>query len=265
MRETRYRFLGRTNPAERTKIGVKAELMTGEQDAGVAKMYLYDAIDSYGGYWGVSAREFIEALADLGPDVEEIRLHINSPGGEVFEGIAIMNTLRNHKAKVVGVVDGLAASAASFIAASLDELVMGPNSELMIHDAWGIAIGPAEDMRDMANRLDALSDNIASVYARKGGGSAADWRAPMLAETWYSAEESVSAGLADRVDGADTEPAENSFDIEGMFTYPGRAAAPGPTAIAPPPPAPDARPITVDYLSRHRAHAHALRSRRMAS
>jgi ATP-dependent protease ClpP protease subunit len=263
MRDTRYRFNGRTNPADRTKFGPRAELMPPDtSEAGKAKLYLYDPIDSYGGYWGVSASEFVQALAALPSDVTDIALHINSPGGEVFEGIAIMNQLRNHPARVTAHVDGLAASAASFIAAGADEVVMGMNSELMIHDAWGIAIGPAEDMRDMATRLDSLSDNIASVYARKAGGAAADWRPAMLAETWYSADEAVAAGLADSVDSgepATEDSAKAAFDLEGMFTYPGRAAAPGPANLVPPPAAPGAPLPSDDYAARFYQRAYARR------
>lgn len=268
MRDTKYRFNGRTNPADRTKVGVRAELMTGDGDtAGTTKLFLYDPIDSYGGFWGVSAREFVEALAGLPANTNEIRLHINSPGGEVFEGIAILNALRNHPAKVVAVIDGLAASAASFIATGADEVVMGQNTELMIHDAWGIAIGPAEDMRDMANRLDSLSDNIASIYTAKAGGSVADWRSHMLAETWYSADEAVAAGLADSVASAPAPAAaaaENGFDLEGMFTYPGRAAAPAPApAAAAVPPAGVAPLPGQDYSARFRQRSHAQRAAQM--
>src|SRR4051812_3626258 len=81
----------------------------------VATMRLYDVIDSWGGEWGISAREIADAL-DSVPDVKEINLHINSPGGDAFEGIAILNLLRQHPANVTAYVDGIAASAASFIA-----------------------------------------------------------------------------------------------------------------------------------------------------
>jgi len=265
MRETRYRFLGRINPADREKHGIRAELMPAEVADGVAKMYLYDPIDSYGGYWGVSAREFAESLAALDSSVEEIRLHINSPGGEVFEGIAIKNNLVNHPARIVAVVDGLAASAASFIAAAADEVVMGQNSELMIHDAWGITIGPAEDHTSMAKRLGALSDNIASIYARKAGGAAADWRPAMLAETWYSADEAVAAGLADSVagDGEAEQAPANAFDTEGMFTYPGRQSAPAPNVARLPVPLPGrdqaAATVSPEALERYARRVAAMR------
>lgn len=231
---TTYRFWGRRDPSGREKPPIRAELQATEVEAGVARLRLYDPIDSWGGIWGVSAKEFADTLDELPAGTSELRLHINSPGGEVFEGIAIMNLLRAHPARVVGVVDGLAASAASFIAAAADELVMNPNTELMIHDAWGIAIGPAETMRDVAGRLDALSDNIASVYQRKAGGTVEDWRAAMLAETWYSADESVAAGLADRVDDGDAPDedaaaAQAAFDLT-VFRNAGREQAPGPAA-----------------------------------
>lgn len=225
-KSTLYRFRGSVPPQSDKP---RAELTPEQPVDGVATIHLYDPIDSWGGDWGVSAKEFSTVLAALPDDVTEIRLHINSPGGEVFEGIAILNALRNHPANVVAVVDGLAASAASFIACGADECVMGRNTQLMIHDAWGICIGAAADMRDLAVRLDQISDNIASVYAAKAGNDIAGWRASMLAETWYSADEAVSAGLADRVDGDKKDDAKNAFDLS-MFTYAGRAEAPDPAA-----------------------------------
>lgn len=212
----------------------RAQIPTADVVDGVATFRLYDPVDSWGDWWGTSAKEFAEALDQLPADVVEIRLHINSPGGEVFEAIAILNALRAHKARFVAVVDGLAASAASFIAAGADELVMAPNSELMIHDAWGLCVGNAADMVVMAELLDHLSDNVASVYAAKAGGSVEEWRASMQRETWFSASEAVDAGLADRI----SEPAttegqpSNRFDLS-IFTYAGRSHAPTPIIDAP--------------------------------
>jgi ATP-dependent Clp endopeptidase proteolytic subunit ClpP len=221
-------------------------------DATTAVFRLYDPIDSWGGDWGVSAKEFASALDELPDSINEIRLHINSPGGEVFEGIAILNALRSHSARVVAVVDGLAASAASFVAAGADETVMAPNSELMIHDAWGLCVGNADDMQTMAGTLAHLSDNIASIYAAKAGGTAEEWRAAMGRESWYSADEAVAAGLADRVGKPDAaEAAQNRFDLS-IFTYAGRDAAPAPSPIkatpepvvSAPTPDPDDAPVT---------------------
>jgi ATP-dependent Clp endopeptidase proteolytic subunit ClpP len=226
-----YRFRGRIVPSDEVKREVRAELAQAPStEEGVAKLRLYDVIDSWGGSWGVSAKEFAAALDSLDPNTHTIQLHINSPGGEVFEGIAILNQLRTHPARVVAVVDGLAASAASFIAAGADEVVMGQNAELMIHDAWGLCVGNAADMRSLADRLDHLSNNIASVYAGKAGGTVADWRQAMLDETWYSAQEAVDAGLANSVtETAPADAAQNAFDLS-VFKHAGRAEAPAPKA-----------------------------------
>jgi ClpP class serine protease len=108
------------------RVGPRAALVPATPVDGVATLRIYDVIDSWGGDWGISANEVAQALDQIG-DVEEIRVRLNSPGGEVFEGIAIMNLLRSHPARVTAVVDGLAASAASFLATSADDTTMGPN------------------------------------------------------------------------------------------------------------------------------------------
>jgi ATP-dependent protease ClpP protease subunit len=230
-----FRFWGsRKPPAERAPL--RAQIVSTDDGAGTATLRLYDPIDSWGGVWGVSASEFADALDALDDSVNQIELRLNSPGGEVFEAVTILNLLRQHPADVTAHVDGLAASAASFLAAGADELVMGKNSTLMIHDAWGVCVGPAADMRQMGDLLDKLSNNIGAIYQAKAGGTLADWRGAMLAESWYDAQEAVDAGLADRVDGADedeeaVESAENRFDLS-MFKHPGREDAPPPPVPA---------------------------------
>lgn len=266
-----YRFWGRTPPT--AKAGkhalVKAEVSSSE--ATEATLYLYGPIDSWGGFWGVSAAEVAEALTGLPAGTTDINLRINSPGGEVFEAVAIMNLLRDHSARITARVDGIAASAASFLATSADELVMGGNTELMIHDAWGLAIGNAEDMRSYADLLDRVSNDIASVYDSKAGGGTAHWREYMLTESWFTAEEAVELGLADSVNTGKDEPedpeaepaARMQFDTAHLFTYAGRDKAPTPAPLptasnTPPPPA---APQTTDgvrpsYTARHRHNAH---------
>lgn len=162
-------------------------------EAPVAQVYLYDEISP----WGVQAADFVSELATLGG--ADFDLHVNSPGGDVFEGLAMLNTLRTYPGQVTAIVDGIAASAASFLIMGADEIVTQPNSEIMIHDAWGLCMGNAADMIDMASRLDKVSDNIADVYAGRGHEDAAVWRERMRQEVWYSAEEAVEVGLADRV------------------------------------------------------------------
>lgn len=256
-----YRFHGSQPP----KTGSKHPILMGAPEAavedGVARLRLWDPIDSWGGDWGTSAKEFVSVLDSLDDSVEEIRLQINSPGGEVFEGIAIMNALRAHKAKVTAVVDGLAASAASFIAASAGTTLMARNSEAMVHSAWGICIGNAADMQKMSDLLDHLSDNIASVYVAKSGRPLSDWQELMLAETWFSADEAVEAGLADGIDeAADGSEAKNAFDLS-VFAHSGRADAPAPPIpSAETPPIPEALPNWQDR--RHRMNER--RARRAA-
>jgi ATP-dependent protease ClpP protease subunit/uncharacterized protein (DUF305 family) len=189
-----------------------------------AEVLIYDEIDPW---WGVSAATFARDVAAI--DAETITVRINSPGGDVYEGLAILNTLRGHRARVTTVVDGLAASAASFIAMAGDEIVMCRNAEMMIHDASVYAGGNAEVMRKHAENLDRISDNIASIYAERAGGTTEEWRAVMRAETWFSAAEAVAAGLADRTEAApSTELAPVArFDLS-RFQYAGRHAAPAP-------------------------------------
>jgi ATP-dependent protease ClpP protease subunit len=204
-------------------------------DAGEpVEVWIYDEI----GYWGVTADDFARELAEV--DAEEITVRLNSPGGDVFDGIAILNALRSHPAAVTVQVDGLAASAASFIAQAGDRIVMQRQAQMMIHDASGLCIGQAVDMEQMRALLDKISANIASVYADRAGGGAKKWRTAMLAETWYSAQEAVDAGLADEVAPLpakkDQPAAAATWDLS-VFRHAGREHAPAPTAAAAPDPA----------------------------
>ena len=183
-------------------------------EGATATIRLFDPIDSWGEWWGMSAKELAEIVDALPEHITEIRLLINSPGGDAFDGLAMVNVLRAHSARIVAVVQGLAASAASFIAASADETIMAPNSTMMIHDAWGICIGNADDMLSMGTILDQLSGNLAEIYAAKADGDVEEWRAAMKAETWYTAEEAVAAGLADTIEdtAAGDDGASNQLD-----------------------------------------------------
>lgn len=159
-----------------------------------AQILIYDEI---GGSFGVSAADFVEELNGITSSKIDVR--INSPGGAVWDAIAIYNALIKHPATITTYVDALAASAASIVALAGDQVVMMVGSQMMIHDALGAEIGNAKDMRAMATFLDQQSDNIASMYAVKAGGELKDWRALMLAETWLMANEAVEMGLADEV------------------------------------------------------------------
>ena len=157
-----------------------------------------DIYDEIGGSWffgGVSAADFVAELAGITGDLE---VHINSPGGDVWDGLAIYNAIAQRPGNVTTVVDGLAASAASFIALAGSERVIAPGAMMMIHDASGVCFGNAGDMRELAGLLDKVSGNIASLYATHSG-QPDGWREAMTAETWYTAQEAIDAGLADKL------------------------------------------------------------------
>lgn len=166
---------------------------------------IYDEIGP--SFWGdsVDAKNFSDEIAGL--EVDELYVRINSPGGDIFDGITIMNALKRHTAKVTAFVDGLAASAASIIAVGgADEVVMCEGSQLMIHDAWSWGAGNASDLQRLVDRLDKSSDDMAKIYAKKAGTSVVEWREAMKEETWFTSDEAVALGLADRVDQATEDP-----------------------------------------------------------
>lgn len=197
-----------------------------KDDDGPAEVLLYDEI---GGWFGMSAEDFAKDLAKV--KAKRITLRINSPGGSVFEGLAIYNSLRQHPAKVTTRVEGLAASAASFIAMAGDTVQVCRGSMMMIHDAMGIGVGNAAEMRDLADLLDKASANIADLYAARCGGGVDQWRDAMKAETWYTAREAVEAGLADEMLGDapdDDGGVQNRVHDLSVFAHHGRTDAPAP-------------------------------------
>lgn len=218
-------------------------------DANVAAdttvVYIYDEI----GYWGTDAATFVQELQAI--DTPKIDVHINSPGGAVFDGLAIYTALKAHPAEITTIVDALAASAASFIAEAGDTVKMTRNATMMIHEARGVTFGHAEDHRAMADVLDRLSNSVADIYSAKTGGSIDDWRQAMRDESWYNAQEAIDAGLADEIlDYSDpaAEEASNSWDLS-VFNFAGREAAPAPGKPAPAgPPAPEPGPSTRSVL-----------------
>ncbi|NUS79159.1 MAG: Clp protease ClpP [Streptomyces sp.] len=198
----------------RAQHGVEAQpwyRISNAADPDEAELLLYDEI---GGWWGCTADQLI---ADLrGITAPRMRVRVNSPGGSVFEGVAIANALRSHPAAVTIQVDGIAASIASVIAMAGDRIEMSPNTMLMIHDASGVCLGNAADMEEMAELLDLISDNIADAYAARAGGTREQWRERMRAETWYLPDDAVDNGLADEAISTPKtgEPAEQNADEE---------------------------------------------------
>lgn len=171
-------------------------LVRNDAGTGPSRLDVYDDIGGGGWFGGISAQDVVDQLRDISGDVD---VHINSGGGDVFDGIAIYNALASHsKGTVTTVVDGIAASIASIIAQAGQSRVIAPGAMMMIHDALSMCIGNAGDMRETADLLDQVSDNLASIYAARGG-TQADWRDAMQAETWYTAKDAVDKGLADKL------------------------------------------------------------------
>jgi ATP-dependent protease ClpP protease subunit len=171
-----------------------------DADSEKPKMYVYDII----GGWDLDASSFVQAVhAVKAPSMD---VHVNSPGGLVFDAVAMYEALKGSSASVDVHIDGLAASAASFLAMAGDTVEIAKGGRMMIHDAAGMVYGNPAEMREYADLLDAVSDDIAGYYADRAGGSAEMWRGAMNAETWYSSDQAVDAKLADRVAGAADAP-----------------------------------------------------------
>lgn len=201
-------------------------------DTDEATIYLYDMIvdsDEEAEWWGgVSPQSFIKALKDV--TAPTIHLRVNSPGGSVFAARAIEQAIREHPSTVVAHVDGLAASAASFLIMAADKVVMAPGSFLMIHKAWTIAYGNADDFAKSADLLNQIDGSLAKTYARRTGQSAEDITTWMAAETWIEADNAVELGFADSVS-EDTKPSNTAqpanWDFSAFKNAPQTGAKPG--------------------------------------
>jgi ATP-dependent protease ClpP protease subunit len=214
----------------RPQIEGRPNLRIEAHDDAPTDLLLYDEI----GWFGINAQDVAEVLAGVTGD---LNVRINSPGGSAFDGIAIYNLLADHDGRVTVTVDGLAASAASFIAQAGDWLVMNRASQMMIHCGSGLCLGNAQDMAEMVEMLNRLDDTLAGIYADRAGGDVEGWLSAMRAETWYSAAEAVDAKLADEMAPSrkkrgdeDDEPAEEMaarFDLK-VFHFAGRDKAPAP-------------------------------------
>jgi ATP-dependent Clp protease protease subunit len=160
-----------------------------------AELYLYDAIgNDYMGS-GITAESVKKALAEMDPKAE-LQVFVNSPGGSVFEGLAIYNQLKRWGGRKKIYVDGIAASIASIIAMAGDEIHMASNGMMMIHEPWGLTAGTAEDMRKYADSLDKVSDTLLDTYVVRTAGDRKKIKEWMSAETWMSADDAIERGFA---------------------------------------------------------------------
>ena len=195
-------------PLDAFKPGWYAVNRTKEPD-GEAEVTIYDVI----GGWGISAQQFVNDLKAI--EATRIHLRLNTPGGEIFDGTAIHNALVEHPAEIIVHVDGVAASAGSFIAMSGDEIRMADNAYMMIHNARGGVMGEADDMRRYADLLEKMNGVIAGMYERKTGKPRKHWQALMDDETWFTAEEAKAQGLADVVE----SPTKKASGVKAAFDF----------------------------------------------
>lgn len=178
-----------------------------------AEIFLYDII----GGWGISAQGFAKDLKDLGT-IKSLDIHINSEGGDVFDGKAIFNLIAQHPARVVSHIDGLAASIASIIALAGNEIRMGEGAFFMIHNAWGVGVGDAKDLRKTADLLDSVNDSIIDTYEARSKQNRDDIISWMNDETWMTAREAKDRGFVDVI----SEPLKIAAQIQEprLFRHP---------------------------------------------
>lgn len=176
---------------------------------------IYDVIGQ--DFWtgaGFTAKRASAALRSIGP--KDVTVKINSPGGDMFEGLAIYNLLREHPAKVTVEVVGIAASAASVIAMAADEISMGLGTFIMVHNAWGAVIGNRHDFRAAVDIFDGFDAAMADIYEARTGMKRAEIAALMDAETYMGAKDAVAKGFADTVAEGRQEPAARSEVMPGV-------------------------------------------------
>lgn len=165
----------------------------GKATDAVAEVYIFDEIGAY----GITAQDFIAEMKEY--KGTPVNLRINCIGGDVFDGMAMYNIIKKREAKTTAYIEGIAASMGSVIALAADEVVMAENSLFMIHNAWGGAMGEAEDMRKTASVLEKISGEIASIYKRKTRLSLDRITDMMDEETWLNAEEAYELGFIDSI------------------------------------------------------------------
>ncbi|CAJ0783591.1 ATP-dependent Clp protease proteolytic subunit [Ralstonia psammae] len=209
----------------------------------VAELRIYDDI----GFWGTTAKAFVNELDAVAKDADEILVAVNSGGGDVFDGFAIYNALRRYSGKVTARVDGIAASAASLVVMAGDAIVMPENAMMMIHNAWTIAAGDAAQMRKTADLLDKTRDGIVAAYRNKCGLADDEIVAMMDAETWMTAVEAKDRGFADQIEApVKLQASVRTEELLARFQHTPEALL-NALEVAPPatlqPPAPSPQPV----------------------
>lgn len=217
--------------------------------AGEADVLVYGPIvdDPLEAEWfgGVAAETFVSQIKAL--DANTIHLRINSPGGSVFAARAMEQALREHSAQVVVHIDGVAASAASFLAMAGERIIIAPGAMVMIHKAWTIGWGNSNDLHKTADLLEKIDGTLVDTYVARTGNNAEQVAQWMADETWFTGREAVDAGFADSLttdEPAAPGAAANAWNLSAYERAPAKNAAktePKPQP-APPPTAPVTTP-----------------------
>ena len=181
------------------KIQPKFLMMENQENSKKVVAYMHGTVGA--GWWGdINAKKTREMFDNI--DADEIELHIHSGGGDAFEGIAICNYLRSHKAKVTAYVDGLAASAASLIAMGADKIIMPSNTTMMVHRASTYAYGNADSLEKQAKMLRDVDDALIQTYRNRFNGEFHELEALLDNETYMTAETAKSYGFVDEISDA---------------------------------------------------------------
>lgn len=225
--------------ADNRKAAARKFEVVAKADSSEVDIFLYDHIvssEEEAEWWGgVAPESFVKAVYAVDPS-HTINLRVNSPGGSVFAARAMEQALRAHKGKVVVHIDGLAASAATFVSMAGDEIVMSKGAMFMIHKAWTGMWGNAEDLRKEADLLDKIDGTLAETYADKTGKDIAAITEWMAAETWFTAQEALEAGFATSI--AEAEAKALAWDLSAYENAPKaeRQTQPEPAPIPEPEP-----------------------------
>ncbi len=207
--------------ADNRKAAARKFEVVAKADSSEVDIFLYDHIvssEDEAEWWGgVAPESFTKAVYAVDPS-HTINLRVNSPGGSVFAARAMEQALRAHKGKVVVHIDGLAASAATFVSMAGDEVVMAKGAMFMIHKAWTGMWGNAEDLRKEADLLDKIDGTLAETYADKTGKDIAAITEWMAAETWFTAQEALDAGFATSI--AEAEAKALAWDLSAYQNAP---------------------------------------------
>jgi len=183
-----------------------------EDKADGAEILIYDVI----GFPFVEAKQFIKDLNAI--KAKQITVRLNSPGGDVFDGVAVYNALKNHPAKITTRIEGLAASIASVIALAGDEVQAYANTMYMIHDPWVMAVGNQEDLRSIADVLEKIGGQLADIYTGKTGLEADTIKEMMHTETWMTAQEGKGLGFVDKVLDGEGKTAKAKYDLKNIYS-----------------------------------------------